>query len=295
MAFETGTATDYKDMLAKLKAFAVAQGWTALRYEQGAGHEPDELILRGPDSGGQQVYVGARTETNEIGGYNWRLQGFTGFDPALTFDAQPGAIDSYAPRLLLMDGGLRYWLSVNARRIVVVVKASTTYQVGYLGLILPYGPPSNLPYPLLIGGCSDRNSAWNVQDYYNTPFFNAGVDDNFPEHSSGRFLHGAWLAFSNWYEDRYGNHTIRDDHMFWPATVPPSFSSPTGARVLFPVLLCSKTAGAKGIFGELDGVRYVEGIGIAGEDTIDQDGETYTVFTGGWSTDAKSYIALQNA
>jgi hypothetical protein len=292
MAFETGTATDYKDMLAKLKAFAVAQGWTALRDEQGAGHEPDELILRGPDSGGQQVYVGARTETNEIGGYNWRLQGFTGFDPALTFDAQPGAIDSYAPRLLLMDGGLRYWLNVNARRIVVVVKASTTYQVGYLGLILPYGPPSNLPYPLLIGGCSDRNSAWKVQEEYNSAFFNP-FDPNGTRNERGscKFLHGTWLSFINY---RYGTNRV-DLLNVWPSNFVYRNETPNGERVLYPFILCSRQANAKGIFGEFDGVFFLGGTGVAAEDVITRADGEYIVFSGGHKTDARSYMALRKA
>ncbi|NJB66433.1 hypothetical protein GGQ74_000073 [Desulfobaculum xiamenense] len=310
MAYTTGEATSYKDLLVTLKDFAVASGWTCLRHAQGTGDEPDELILRSSGTGAEQVFVGMATEANSAGGRNWRLQGFTGFSPELTFDAQPGAYGdpAHCPRLCLLDAGLRYWLFVSARRIIVVAKASTTYQIGYLGLILPYGPPSSLPYPLLVGGCGCMPDAvWSAQTDSNTPFYNASFSAPTvyarPDFSSGLLLLGQWrnilhrwkrASDSSWTEDR----TLG----LWPWSLPAASSyyatfatlrgNLDGSLPLLPAILC---AGApnRNLYGELDGMRAVPGYGVAAEDTITTPDGTYIVFSGSHTTDRAAFVAVR--
>jgi hypothetical protein len=97
MAVEIGTATGYKDLLAKLRTFLTGLAvnpWTSLRYTVGGGTNPDELILRAPGlAGTDQIYVGITTFENATADYfNWRLAGFTGYNAALAFGAQPGVM-----------------------------------------------------------------------------------------------------------------------------------------------------------------------------------------------------------
>lgn len=179
MAWVTGVADDYKDLLAKLVLFLTtdystafptddfddgstanltdaspSQAWTSLRYDTSSAEH--ELILRGPGLGGDdEIYVGIKTESSsESDWYNWVLHGFTGYEPAAAITVQPGAMafSQGQPKILLSNGSIKYWFVANGRRIVIVAKVSTVYESAYLGLITPYGPPTSYPYPLFIGG-----------------------------------------------------------------------------------------------------------------------------------------------
>ncbi len=162
MAFETGTASSYKDLLAKLRTFvttnaalvAAGQAWTSLRYDNTSAEH--ELILRGPGLGGDdEIYVGIKTESSSGSDYyNWLLYGFTGYESAAAITVQPGVLTfaDGGPKLLLSNGSIKYWFVANGRRIVIVAKVSTVYEAAYLGLITPYGPPTSYPYPLFVGG-----------------------------------------------------------------------------------------------------------------------------------------------
>lgn len=162
MAFETGTASSYKDLLAKLRTFvttnaalvAAGQAWTSLRYDNTSAEH--ELILRGPGLGGDdEIYVGIKTESSSGSDYyNWLLYGFTGYESAAVITVQPGVLTfaDGGPKLLLSNGSIKYWFVANGRRIVIIAKVSTVYESAYLGLITPYGPPTSYPYPLFIGG-----------------------------------------------------------------------------------------------------------------------------------------------
>lgn len=169
MAFQTGTATDYLNLLGQLRTFALLNGWTSERYDtSGANHE---LILNGDGDASDQIYVGITTyfDTND-GRYNWRLSGFTGYTSANTFDAQPGkSPDCYVP---LMQASMNYWFYVNGRRICAVIKTGTSFQFLYIGFINTYATDLEYPYPLaIIGSCHDSDRVFNSNaiDYSSVP------------------------------------------------------------------------------------------------------------------------------
>ena len=158
---ETGTATNYTDLLAKLRTFLTAtlsapERWTELRYVTSGPHE---LILQGPGSGTDEIIVGIKTIEDGVGDYqNWKLGGFTGYLGGAPFEAQPG-YSGEAPgpvHFTLWNSSIPYWFIADGRRVIVVAKISTSYMWCHLGFLNTYASPGQYPYPLLIGG----NLAW---------------------------------------------------------------------------------------------------------------------------------------
>ena len=79
MAFTSGTATDYLDLLNRLKQFVTQdmlpanERWSVLRWVPGP---PAELVLQGPGlAGTDQINVGILSEAGADYG-NWKLRGF---------------------------------------------------------------------------------------------------------------------------------------------------------------------------------------------------------------------------
>lgn len=311
MAYEIGTATDYKDLLAKLKTFvttnaalvAAGQQWTVMRHTAPASGD-HELILRGPGLAGvDQIYVGIKTEdAPAISGYNWKLQGFTAF-ANVTFDAQPGAMGgTNQPRLLLVNSPMNYWFVASGRRIIVVARAGSTYQIAYLGLIMPYGPPKNLPYPLFIGGCCYESSVWNRTTWEHSPFF-------YPRHPTGgvqpTVSQGYFLGSSGWrpvtfkaggsyyYTELcvmpyslkgYAQYLCRNLFQLRP--------NRDGSYPLLPVLLCAQGT-SRNIYGEFEGMWALPGFGLVSEDSIVGNGANHIVFSGGPLTDVDNFVAIR--
>jgi len=312
MAYEIGTATDYKDLIAKLKTFvttnaalvAAGQQWTVMRHTAPASGD-HELILRGPGlAGADQIYVGIRTEEVSASSvYNWRMYGLTGYATQPNIFGQPGIIadTTQCPRLLLTNSGMSYWFFANGRRIIVVARAGTTYQIAYLGLILPYGPPANLPYPLFIGGCGCSSVPWTDTSALSTPFFKAALTGipGTTFYTSGQALIGAWRSVLH----QYGGTTYTTDFIVWPYGMPENAGTnflslntlkrcPDGTAPILPVLLCSATPD-KNVYGEFDGMGAVPGVGFVPEDTITVGSDQYIVFSGGRLTSAASFIAVK--
>jgi hypothetical protein len=148
MAFTSGTATDYLDLLNRLKAFVTQdmlpanERWSVLRWVPGP---PAELVLQGPGlAGTDQINVGILSEAGADYG-NWKLRGFVGWNPAQTFDGQYNPSGTFYA--LLMASAMPYWIVANGRRIVMVAKTGTYYEMMHLGLFLPYATPGQYPYP----------------------------------------------------------------------------------------------------------------------------------------------------
>jgi hypothetical protein len=187
MAFETGTATDYKDLLQKLKLFLTGQsvspiGSNGLSWvveeerssftsplsdiPQGDADElievtaqnnqdHDQIIFRG--NGGtspeKEIYFGIQTYgLSTTGYYNWQIRGLTGFATSspqyVKLADQPGR--SPPVYLLLQNTTMTYWFVANNRRVMGVVKTGTAYHNFYIGFLNPYATDAEYPYPMMV-------------------------------------------------------------------------------------------------------------------------------------------------
>lgn len=201
MANQTGTATDYQNLLSLLQTFANANGWTTERYTDSA---EDELILRGDGGASDQIYVGIKTYSAAGPGYyNWECRGFTGFDSGQPFENQPGVCPAtYVP---LQNATMTYWFWVTGRRICAIIKTGSAYQFMYLGFINAYGTSSEWPYPLLIMGSTHAS----------TTVFNSNRLDYASSVNPGgtstawiRFVDGTWFPVYNFTGTSSESHLI---------------------------------------------------------------------------------------
>jgi hypothetical protein len=155
------TATDpqdlYADLLAALQTNAAltgavpSQAW--VNVWQHAGGVEQGIVLRGPGlSAADQIYIGLKLRLSQPGdSYELLVYGMTGvINTALTLT---GHVNVSKPVSCFLDvGPLNYWLVASGRRFVLVAKMSTIFETIYGGFFLPYGDPTQYPYPLMIGG-----------------------------------------------------------------------------------------------------------------------------------------------
>lgn len=273
----SGGKLAHQNMLAVVKDFAVANGWTLLRFsDTGAQHE---LILKAPGlSGTEEIFVGLRTYDNAFADYyNLTAAGFTGYVPGNTFDTQPGALLRGVPAHNLR---IDYWLTLNGQRLVLAMKVGTpVYESLYLGKILPYARPSQYPYSVLAGGMLTGESAIRFSETTHRCWVKGASFSPPYDCVRLRFNDGQWLqtdAYPWGNNDIAGStYALRDTDGVWPVT---------------PVILHNATSG---MLGELDGVFHITGFNNAVENTFVMDGLTHVVMQDVWRTGFNDYYAIR--
>jgi hypothetical protein len=322
MAYEIGTATNYKNLLERLQDFlnnpgrTISSGdtsiseldpmpsgefWQINRWNTDFdGNGNYEMMLQGPGSSGQdEIHIGVQT-LFDVGAdeYNWKMFGMTGYISGQDAENQPGCTQGCWPKLLLWNSSIDYWFFGNGRRFVVIAKVSMLY----LGFALPYGLPTQFPYPLVVGGSfsgsgTDRySSIADPHRGFPNPYgegegvciANPNVDISDP--SSLKVLQGtSWIKFRG----RTNPTTYYSDNCIWPyncSSYSPSSVSPynifsTGLREnldgsypIFPLIIMINNPNNH-IFGELQGCYAVPGFGgITAEDEFIINGDTYIAF-----------------
>jgi len=289
-------ATDYQDLLAKLVIFATANGWALTESTS------DKVVLTGEGlSGGDAIHV-AFQKYSDVGtdAFGWYLNGYTGYQSGLSFIQQPGAIPASYPALPLWNSAIPYWFIVSARRIIVVAKISTTYQVAYMGYMLPYGTPGQYPYPLVIGGsANDTRPRWSATGNNATaPFI---PYTNTPSVLYVRLLSGQW------YQPRI---SIMNAGGFagegtWPyncavhgSTYPIALLRPalSGEYTLQPIVICHRASSTDAaLLGDFDGAKHITGADNAAENTITIGGDTWLVVQNVYRTSTGNYFAIRLA
>lgn len=315
MAYQTGTASSYLDLMSRLASFASGvsspdagsptlpstQRWTVLR------NTGTELIMQGPGlAASDQIFVGVKAFFNASADYyNWWISGMTGYEAANSFETQPGAhhtgtADSASgPILTLWNSSIPYWFFVNGRRIIIVAKVSTVYVSAYLGLLeAPYASPGQWAYPLMLGGSmawpsaidlSSVNLRWSYTGDEMANWFcpRVGAGSFAMKHSSARIrlASGTWCGFSS-----------VEDYTY-PGNVFPASGGakdirpcPDGSYALFPLIWSTNEPN---VLGESTGVNFVSGYANASENTINDGSSTWTVIQNVFRTTLFSYAAFK--
>lgn len=313
MAFLSGTAANQADLIQQLVGFlttnsalvAAGQQWELLfdatAPASGTTVASRGIALKGPGlDGADEVFIGLVGYGDTAGDwYNLRLCGGVAFNAALAtpggdavrtaFLGRPTNITPQEPQMLLWDQPMPFWCAANGRRVVLVVKVSTVYESGYLGLIRPPCPPSFYPYPLVLAGSYNGGSTprWSVTDNnhcsISTPAGNAcllrGADGAWAGYAGGAGTQvGLWPWGGGWGMDQ-GVHdfllTGRDTKGFFPS-LPLTFLG-VGPQ----------------INGEMDGVFWVPAMGGGAEDTIEIDGVDCFVSQSAWRTGNPYLFAMR--
>lgn len=265
-----GTLAHYK-MLAKIKDFASANGWTVLRYDDVSANR--ELILMGVGlSGTEEIFVGFRTYQDVSADYyNLVAAAFTGYVAGNTFDTQPGVLLSGVPA---HNNRIDYWLTLNGQRIALAMKVGTpVYESAYVGKFLPYARPSQYPYPVIAAGMLTGAAVTRFSDTtHSIPYKGSRANMRM------RFNDGTWrqpecYPWNNVYVA--GDTTQQRD---------------TGGQYPLNAVVLSD---ASGIYGELDGVRHISGFNNAVENTLVIDGKTWVVIQDVGRNGFNDYYALR--
>lgn len=266
-----GTLAHYK-MLEKIRDVAVASGfWQVMRYDTSVANR--ELILKGHGySGSEEIYVGVRTYQDASADYyNLCVATFTGYVPSNTFDTQPSARLSGVPA---HNQRIDYWLTVNPQRIACCMKVGTpVYEHFYIGKFFPYARPSQYPYPIICAGMLNGAAATRFSDTsHSMPYKGNRVNLGM------RFNTGLWLQPET--------HPWNNTFIAGTTGTQTQLRDTNGLYPLLPVILTD----ANGIYGELDGIRYISGFDNVTENSCGPD---WMVFQDVWRTGFTDYIAFK--
>lgn len=323
MAFRSGTATDYMNLLDIIDNELKNQNWVAER------DQTRQKIYRGEGlSGQEEIYFGIEAyEYSSEDIYNIRFDGYTGYNSSGDFFGQPGSItDQFAnTSLIALDNSdMDYWLSVNTQRIIIVVSHNGVNEHAYLGFFNTFGTPNQYPYPLFVGGSMSGQKADSTGDLTDirygestaehSAYWNPGNNSNGTVNttrSSGALFRGpsgSWKNVVNFTND--GIDTDSDYRgVTWPymgdeysqahiATerIRTNFD---GSYTVYPVMVCGRNKdGGSGenipsVYGELDNVYYVSGFGLTSQDVLTINGSDYIAFKNTFRNGINHFMCME--
>lgn len=203
MAWTTGTATNYRDLLGKLRDYLVANGWEAhAGATSGTPANGDFVSFRGFGlAGDDDILCTIQCRGDAVAGYyNLLINGHTGYNPQIPGMAQSG--NHYNPVVLpLLNTTIKYWFIVNPRCFKVICRTNGRYDVAYVGLILPDHAPTDWAYPMFVGASSydpNMNASDNANSHSN--FWQPFNDSTASNPASQAYLlspGGAWRYLAN--------------------------------------------------------------------------------------------------
>lgn len=306
MAFTTGTATDYHDLLLALKTYLLAQGWTIDSYAAGATIvDPAHLYLTAPGNvGGQQPKIAILTDCNTVSNaYAWQICAYPTYDAVRAFGTQDN--NSPITHFNLWQNTIDYWFYVNDTRFIVVAKIGTYYVSCYAGFFLPYALPAEYPYPYFIGATYPTLQPYNLNNAGMRSFCDPG--DGAAYYMRRGSL--TWFKFANSYQEANSD----DDYagfkgpVIWPFRSPYANggdSNDMGAGFCFymrppvggkmPIYQCQIIdADERVIAGALDGVFATGGFNRVAEQTVVDGGTTYRLFIQQNRNTPKGFFAVE--
>lgn len=264
-----GVLAHYK-MLEVIRDFASGNGWQVLRYDVASADR--QLILKGAGyTGEEEIFVGFRTYQNADADYYNLLAGvFTGYVHGNSFDTQPGARVSGVPA---HNNRIDYWLTLNPQRIALAMKVGTpVYMACYVGKFLPYGRPSQYPYPVVCSGMLDGSAAARFSD----GTVQMGYRGNSPR--LGMRSNDSW----------------RNSHCYpWGNDVLAGATQLRDSDGVYTPLAIELHDNVENVWGALDGVYYISGFGNAVENTFELDGAQHVVLQDSGRNGFTDYYALR--
>jgi hypothetical protein len=281
MAYTSGTAANYKDLLAIMTTFAAANGWSIL--EQTA----EKVFLKGSGSAGlDEIYCGVSTyEDTGNSYYNWELHGAWGFRAGRDYSAMPRSAGDDVAFSYLWNNAIPYWMVCNGRRIIVVAKVGTNYMHAHLGLLTPPATEEQYPYPMLLGGCGTTKgrsySNTNNSAYWNCTNANGSI--------AGKICRpgGVW--------NNVGGATTSPDVDLLLCQSYEDLSniiaSPNGEYLLEPVVALHRSD--PNIYGVVEGLYRVSGYQNAAENILTLAGKNHMVFPDCHRSTYGDYCALR--
>ncbi|QDP52368.1 MAG: hypothetical protein Unbinned4162contig1001_68 [Prokaryotic dsDNA virus sp.] len=283
MAYTNGTATDYLDLMDKLRAFASANGWTVERWNNPAPADPAkpmeadyELFLYSNGDGSDNIYCNFGADYSNSS-YKW-LMSNTPNTGAGTVDAQPSANpETY---VYLWQNSIDYYFFCDAYHIKGIMQVSGTSHCFYMGRIKPYCSKGHWPIQLTcFGEGVDSSLMWNSQSAGLSNM--ASIERYSTPSEVGQFLR---FADGIWHTPYL---TYPNDILFRSTDM---VASPSGKVPSFPYTFYNKDLG---MVGELFGVYgiFLDDVGTFTQ--LDIDGKTYITCQNVYRTGPNHMIAME--
>jgi hypothetical protein len=313
MAFTTGTATDYHDLLDDLRAWLVASaGWTQKDWSNPTGIDQTwKLQLEAPGNGATaRVYVNADTVCNVGNGtYSWRLYGATGYSAGIELPLQQGA---GGPSFFnLSQNSIDYWFYANDRRFIVIAKVATNYMSCYCGFFLPFALPSEYPFPLAIIGSYPVTALPSLNNARNSSIADPGADG---AAWYRRRTTETWYKIENHGDSATSIYPVTGVRAFlWPhktgrntssgVITNPNYWSSGGfgsmklnAEGESPLIQCHIIdLSNRTVVGALDGVYSTTGFNRSTEQEVTSGSRTFTLFQRAFRNTAADFFAIEEA
>jgi hypothetical protein len=251
-----------------------------------------DVYLRGPGLGQQDnIHVNIRTYGSSSSSiYNWYIQGATAFLTGSAWEDQPGNnIQDEGPCFYtLVNSLIDYWFIANGRRFIVVCKIGGDFYMSYNGLLLPYGLPSEYPYPHVISGTA-IGAAYNQTSTNNRNLYQAA---NGYQMANIRLPSATWAQIGS---SDYSAGAI-PYAACWPWDLDYDLQGNLdGSYSLLPAVLFTGEDSEQ-CLGDLQGVFYAPGNGqvdLSAEDTITIGGVDYLIIQNVALTGRNNYAALK--
>ncbi len=308
------SATRYRWHITGLRYSQLHMG-TLRMFRQSDGVDAcfNEYAWQAPGNDGtSQIFVGAHAfERQDADYHNWEIAGMDGWLSTARFYEQAGFQGNlYLP---LWNASIPYWFVCDGRRVVVVAKISTQYEVAVFGLLEPYYSPGQWPYPLVLGGSMSHGefSAWNDTDYRwslsdnrhripthadtgNAPV-GTGERDPWDTQLRVRNLDGSWKALEGTQIDGITSTPNTYYHFIWPTRCGLSQMDPGpgSSYDLWPVMLMLGDVGnGYNTPGQLPGIALVTGQGLTAETLIRQGQIDWIVIPNVFRNDRDDFCAV---
>lgn len=304
MSVEIGTATNYIDLMVKLKTFlttdttlvGLGQNWVCL-HDNGI-----EQYYKAPGlSTTEEIYTAVRTYEdvpNDL--YNVEVVAYLGYIPGNSWEAQPGwasAKDSFFP---LWNNSIPYWFIANGQRVIVIAKVNTTYQSMYMGKFLPYATPNQYTYPVFWGGMTGlRSHKYSESSSTGFQFFPRSISNSAHLYTpDGSIISSANNAVVP-AEASFVIYPFSDTYNTTTSHLSKLAPFDNGDVVLIPASICrgvqTPSQNVQANYGELDGVFYISGFGQSSESIITIDTVNYMVVQNGSRVAVNDFMAVRLA
>lgn len=275
MAYQTGTAAGYKDFLAKLRTFALANGWTQKRSLTPADSEHELILQSVGDSGQDSITLAWKTKTSEATDIFNLLCKASNTYVDTPFESLVNANSQTV--VYLWDGSIEYHLMVNKERIMFACVVSGTSQYYYGGNMRTYTSRGHWSNPLCCFGVgTNADGRWS----------NTGDD-----YSGWQYLRGSKPVPV--YNDQKTWVKMSHIHPFMGSTQ--RFSAWTaydnGDRALLQSIV--KIDGHQ-VVGELIGVYGTGGLGISNmQELTHSNGKKYLVVQNVYRAGGGDYLVME--
>jgi len=280
----------------------------AIRLVRSAGIDAafSQLILEAPgNDGDSQIFVGMHAfERQDADYFNWELITFDGYNASAHLYQQAGCQRRlYLP---LWDASLPYWFICDGRRVVVIAKISTQYEMAYLGFFDPYFSPQQWPYPMAHGGSlalTDALPTWENTQYR---WSNSSNNHRMPTHSDpgtagsvtvghyqlrSRNLDGSWDGYEASIVDSILATPGATKGIIWPYRCGISLldTNLDDSHTLWPVMLCHW---APNTLGQLSGLCALSGQDLTAETLLRSGAIDWMVLPNITRTDRDDFLAV---